>query len=101
LRAKSMWKRCCDKRKSENKLQYCDVRSNHGSGPSRAEPRSISTIIDARGRRKCCPGRVLDSHRKRKDNAETLRQLRVRREAPGFLDGVRLGLVDWQDAVEL
>jgi hypothetical protein len=62
LRAKSMWESCCDERESENNLQYCDERSNHGSGPSRAEPGSISTIIDARGRRKRCPGRVLDSH---------------------------------------
>src|SRR5260370_32902582 len=43
---------------------------------------------------------------KSKDNAETLRPRRVRREAAGFqaagfLDGVGLGLVDWQDAVEL
>jgi len=59
---------------------------------SRAEHGAISTIIDAPGRRKRCPGRVLDSHGEGKDNAEMVRPLRVRREAAGFLDGVRLGL---------
>ena len=34
--------------------------------------------------------------RRTEDNAETRR---VRREEAGFLDGVRWGLVDWQDAV--
>src|SRR6267143_749565 len=37
--------------------------------------------------------------RRTEDSAETRRPRRVRREEAGFLDGVRWGLVDWQDAV--
>jgi len=63
------------------------------------EPRSISTIIDAR-QAQALSRSVLDSHGEGKDNAEMVRPLRVGEKLRDSLTDA-FGLVDWQDAVEL
>jgi hypothetical protein len=88
LCAKSVWANSGDEGQSENQLHFCHETSNHGSGPSRAELGSISTIIDARGRRKRCPGRVIDSH------GEEQRITRKRRGRGGFATDKRDSLTE-------
>src|SRR5207302_3956583 len=51
LRAKGMRESCCDERTYKKRLQFCNGRSNHGNGPSRAGLGSISTVSR-------CPGRA-------------------------------------------